>query len=288
MEPLALAAIAVGALGAGGLVYLAAVTIPFRPPGHAVTAATLSVAPSMSGRERLVAVAPRGYVAWLERQIMRAGKSTSWSAGGFVLAHVLGAAFGVLVVWLAVMLSRGVVVAVALAVVFAVLLAIAPAVIAWSRADDRQRLITEALPDTLDQMTIATEAGLGFDAALQKAAQNGRGPLAEELIRTLQDQSIGMSRRAAYSALEARTGSEDLRRFIRAIAQADAFGISVADVLRVQAKELRVKRRQRAQEQAMKVPVKVVFPLVLCILPVLFIVILSPAVVGIIATYSQL
>jgi tight adherence protein C len=175
---------------------------------------------------------------------------------------------------------------VVLAVVLVLLAFVAPEVIAYSRADDRQKLITLALPDTLDQMTIAVEAGLGFDAALQKAATNGTGPLAEELIRTLQDQSIGRSRHDAYRALELRTNSEDLRRFIRAISQADAFGISVADVLRVQARDMRVRRRQRAEEQAMKVPVKVVFPLVFCILPVLFIVILTPAVIGIIVNFS--
>jgi tight adherence protein C len=126
-------------------------------------------------------------------------------------------------------------------------------------------------------MTIAVEAGLGFDAAMAKAARNGKGPLAEELIRALQDMSIGRTRRDAFMELERRTTVEDLRRFIRAVIQADQYGVSIGDVLRVQSGEMRLKRKQRAEEQAMKVSVKILFPLVFCLLPVLFIVLLTPA-----------
>lgn len=121
---------------------------------------------------------------------------------------------------------------------------------------------------------------------MAKAAQGSSGPLSEELIRTLQDMSIGRSRTDAYSALLARTDCDDLKRFIRAVQQADRYGIAIADVLRVQASEMRVRRRQRAEEKAMKVPIKVVFPLVFAILPVLFIVLLFPAVIGMIDTFS--
>nr|WP_269449842.1 type II secretion system F family protein [Auraticoccus cholistanensis] len=131
-------------------------------------------------------------------------------------------------------------------------------------------------------MTIAVEAGLGFESAMARAGRNGRGPLAEELVRTLQDVQMGLSRREAYAALAARTDTPDLRRFIRAVVQADAYGISIADVLRTQAAEMRLKRRQRAEEKAMQIPVKVIFPLMLCILPVLFIVLLGPAAMDIV------
>ena len=126
-------------------------------------------------------------------------------------------------------------------------------------------------------MTIAVEAGLGFESAMARAGSNGKGPLAEELVRTLQDIAVGQPRREAYLALAERTGVADLRRFIRAVVQADAYGISIADVLRTQAQEMRLKRRQRAEEKAMQIPVKVIFPLMLCILPTLFIVLLGPA-----------
>jgi tight adherence protein C len=110
--------------------------------------------------------------------------------------------------------------------------------------------------------------------------------LAEELIRTLQDISIGRTRKDAYQALAERTNSADLRRFTRSIIQADTYGIAIADVLRVQAGEMRLRRRQRAEEQGMKVPVKVIFPLVFCILPVLFIVLMTPAVINISKAFS--
>jgi len=121
---------------------------------------------------------------------------------------------------------------------------------------------------------------------MAKAVTNGKGPLAEEFIRTLQDMSIGQARKAAYEAFSERTSSPDLRRFTRSIIQADAYGLAIADVLRVQAGEMRLRRRQRAEEKAMKVPVKVLFPLVFCILPVLFIVLLTPAVLGIVKAFS--
>ncbi|WP_299954495.1 type II secretion system F family protein [uncultured Modestobacter sp.] len=152
----------------------------------------------------------------------------------------------------------------------------------WGRGQERRQVIGRELPDVLDQMTIAVEAGLGFEAALSRAATTGRGALAEELVRTQHDIAAGRPRRSAYEALAARTRAPDLRRFVGAVNQADVYGIPLADVLRVQADEMRVKRRQRAEEQAMKVPVKVTFPLMVCILPALMIVVVGPAVLGLI------
>lgn len=159
-----------------------------------------------------------------------------------------------------------------------------PDLLIYSKGTERQSAIALELPDTLDQMTIAVEAGLGFDAAMARAGQNGKGPLAAELVRTLQDMQLGMGRRDAYVALLERTKSPDLRRFVNAIVQADRYGISISSVLRVQASEMRLKRRQRAEEKAMKIPVKVLFPLMICILPVLFIVVLGPAAINVIQT----
>jgi tight adherence protein C len=105
-------------------------------------------------------------------------------------------------------------------------------------------------------------------------------------VRTLQDIQLGQSRRQAYESLAARTDVVDLRRFVRSIIQADRYGVAVADVLRTQAAEMRLKRRQRAEEKAMQIPVKVIFPLMLCILPVLFIVLLGPAAMDIVAAFS--
>lgn len=287
MDILVLIAIAAVALGAGALVLLLFLAIPAGAP----TLGQLTPARGRPGREPrrtagLQAVVPRGYLGWLERQIVYAGRAGSWTVSGILGVKVVVALVGV-VIGALIIGGDPSPVRIFLGIVFIVLTLVAPEVIVSSRADDRQKLITLALPDTLDQMTIATEAGLGFDAAMQKAAYNGRGPLSEELVRTLQDMSIGRSRRDSYRALEQRTNSEDLRRFIRAIVQADSFGISIADVLRVQAGEMRLKRRQRAEERAMKVPVKVVFPLVFCILPVLFIVVLTPAIAGVIGAFLR-
>ncbi|MCU6479063.1 type II secretion system F family protein [Arthrobacter sp. A2-55] len=160
-----------------------------------------------------------------------------------------------------------------------------PDLLLYSRGIERQAAIGLELPDTLDQMLIAVEAGLGFEASMSRAGQNGKGPLAEELVRTLQDMRVGMSRREAYQLLAERTAVPDLRAFIRAVVQADMYGISISAVLRAQAKEMRTKRRQRAEEKAMKIPVKVLFPLMLFILPVLFIAVLGPTVITIVSTF---
>lgn len=249
-------------------------------------AAAASVQQSSIGAS-LVAAAPRGYIGWLEKQIIFAGRPSGWSLNGIVVWKILltliGVIFGTLFV-----ISGGVQGwKVFLAIVAVVLLFFLPDVMINSRAHDRQEAIKKSLPDTLDQMTIAVEAGLGFDAAMAKAARNGNGPLAEELIRVLQDMSIGRTRRDAFLELERRTDAEDLRRFVRAVIQADAYGVAIGDVLRVQAGEMRLKRRQRAEEQAQKVTVKILFPLIFCLLPVLFIVIMTPAVIGIADVFTN-
>lgn len=155
-----------------------------------------------------------------------------------------------------------------------------------NRAEKRQKQIGLELPDTLDQITISVEAGLGFEAAMARAGRSGKGPLAQELQRTLQDTQAGMSRLQALKRLVDRTDVAELRHFVLALLQADSYGVPIAQVLRVQSSELRVKRRQRAEERAMKLPVKVIFPLILCILPAMFIVIIGPAVIRIAGAFS--
>lgn len=154
-----------------------------------------------------------------------------------------------------------------------------PDVILGGRAQRRQQTIQKELPDSLDQITISVEAGLGFEAALARIAQTGVGPVAEELSRTLQDIQLGVPRREAMDKLLHRTDVDDLRRFVHAMRQAEGYGIPIGQVLRVQSAELRDKRRQRAEERATKLPVKIIFPVIFCILPALFIVILGPFIV---------
>ncbi|WP_299167102.1 type II secretion system F family protein [uncultured Arthrobacter sp.] len=161
-----------------------------------------------------------------------------------------------------------------------------PDLLLYSKGQERQKAMQLELANTLDQMLISVEAGLGFESAMQRAGETGKGPLAEELVRTLQDMQVGRSRRESYLALADRTSIPELRSFVKAIVQADAYGIALSGVLRTQAKVMRVKRRQRAEEKAMKLPVTVLFPLLFFIFPVLFIIILGPAVINAIATFS--
>ena len=138
------------------------------------------------------------------------------------------------------------------------------------------------LSDSIDQITMSVEAGLGIDAALARAARSRHGIFGFELTRVLQDIQVGLSRDEALDRLLQRSEVADLRHVVLALRQAELYGLPIADILRVQAAELREKRRARAEEQAMKIPVKVVFPLVFCILPALFIVVLGPAVLQIV------
>ncbi len=149
------------------------------------------------------------------------------------------------------------------------------------RAGQRRGQIIKSLPDSFDLITICVEAGLGLDAALARVAEKVEGPFADELHRALRDIALGRMRRDALRELGERTGVPDLMAFVNSVIQAEQMGSSVGAVLRVQAEQLRVRRRQRAEEQAQKAPVKMVFPLVLCIFPTLFIVILGPAVITI-------
>ncbi|SEP17718.1 type II secretion system F family protein [Trujillonella endophytica] len=228
---------------------------------------------------RLVrALTPQGTFARIDRLLVGAGRPAAWPVGRVVAAKlVLAAAAGVLGILLVGANPQPLFV-ITMAVTTVVSYFV-PELLLTSRAQERRDAIGRELADTLDQMTIAVEAGLGFESALARAGRNGTGPLAEELVRTLQDIGVGQPRREAYLALAERAGVDDLRRFIRAVVQADAYGVSIADVLRTQAQEMRLKRRQRAEEKAMQIPVKVIFPLILCILPTLFIVLLGPTAV---------
>src|SRR4051794_5131630 len=151
---------------------------------------------------------------------------------------------------------------------------------------DRTHNMQRALPDALDLLTISVESGLGFDAALSQVARNTEGPLADEFARVLQEMQIGMGRGAALRALGDRTHVAEVKGFVSAMVQADALGIPIAQVLRVQSREIRTKRRQRAEEQAQKVAIKILIPLIFCILPCLFIAVLGPAGLSIFEAFS--
>src|SRR5690606_2064642 len=142
------------------------------------------------------------------------------------------------------------------------------------------------LPDLLDQMVISIESGSSFENALTRSGQKGEGPLAEEIVRTVQDMALGVSRRDAYDALVERTDVDDLRKFVRSVVPGEEFGVPVSDIVRDQAAEMRVTRRLRAEGKANQVPVKMLFPLMGTILPVLFLIVISPAVLAAMEGFS--
>ena len=161
-----------------------------------------------------------------------------------------------------------------------------PELLLLSRKEKRQLAIARSLPDVLDILTISVEAGLGFDAALGKVAERMEGPLADELRFVLHELWLGKSRRESLRNLGDRTGVEDLRLVTAAIIQADQLGSSIGAVLRIQSDQMRVKRRQRAEEAAMKAPIKMLIPMVLFIFPTIFIILLGPALIQILMTFD--
>ncbi|MFS0717446.1 type II secretion system F family protein [Arthrobacter sp. 1P04PC] len=227
---------------------------------------------------------PPAYVRKLDHLLALAGRPASLPLGRVLAAKpLLGAVGALLGLWFtstpAPMLK--------LVGLFVILLGyFIPDLLLYSKGQERQKAMQLELPNTLDQMLISVEAGLGFEGAMARAGENGKGPLAEELVRTLQDMQVGRSRRESYQALSERTSIPELRSFVQAVVQADTYGIAISRVLRIQAKVMRVKRRQRAEEKAMKLPVTILFPLLFFIFPVLFIAILGPAVINAINTFS--
>lgn len=222
----------------------------------------------------------------IERKLALAGSPANWDARKIAAAKVLGAFGGAGAVLLLAggLEGRGLM---ALILMTAVGF-FAPDGILARLAEARQKEIQKALPDTMDLLTISVEAGLGFDAALVQVMENVPGPLSQEIGRLLQEVRLGVSRSDAFRHLSERTDVAELNSFILAIIQAESFGISVSRVLRSQAKDQRIKRRQRAEEKAMKIPVKILFPLIFCVLPALFVVIIGPGAIRIVQEFFSI
>lgn len=146
------------------------------------------------------------------------------------------------------------------------------------RIKKRQKVILKTLPDAIDLMTISVEAGLAFDGAMQRVADKWNNALSAEFGRALSEMRVGKSKRDALRELVARTGVSDLSTFVASIIQADQLGVSIAKVLRIQSEQMRIRRRQRAEEQAHKAPILMMIPMVFLIFPATYIVILGPAV----------
>jgi tight adherence protein C len=230
-------------------------------------------------------LSPAGARSSLQRRLDVAGNPPGWTldrvmavkAVGLVAVGALGAVLGLPHLGLVVVTGA----AGAAAGFFL------PDILLHNSGEKRQQRLAVSLPEALDLLTICVEAGLGFDAALAQVARNLNGPLAAEFARVLQEMQIGQSRAEAMRALAERTNVPEVRAFVSALTQSAELGIPVASVLREQAKEMRIRRRQRAEAQAQKIPVKITFPLIGCLLPALFVAILGGAIIDIMNALSH-
>jgi tight adherence protein C len=215
-----------------------------------------------------------------EKRLMQAGnpgdmKVSDWLG---IKAIATGAGFGISFLLFGV-LGGNITNGLLFGLVFAAIGYLAPEFWLGGRVRKRQKLILLQIPDALDLLTISVRAGLGFDAALGKVVEKLRGPLVDEFRRALAEVRVGKARREALRDIVPRTEVQPLTNFIGAIIQAEQLGVSISKVLQVQSEQLRIERRQRAEEQAAQAPIKMLFPLVGCIFPSLFVVILGPALI---------
>jgi len=235
---------------------------------------------------RVRRVLPSGRTAALARKIQRAGAPEGWTVDRVLAAKVLLAIFFGVLLLIRVLTEPSVfnLILCVVAVLFGYYL---PEGLLDSKANKRQAAIRVDVADTIDQIGVMVRAGLGIDAAISRAAKAGKGPLAEELTRVVQDMRVGVSRGVALASLAERVDVPELRGFVNALAQAEKLGVPVSQTLHIQSAELRIKRTQLAEEQAMKLPVKILFPMVIFILPVIFIVLLGPAAIRIMDQFNN-
>jgi len=233
-------------------------------------------------RRRIVPLLPTTYVQRLRERLETAGRANGMSAEELAATQVVLAVAGLAVAVVFVTVAQpSPAAALGAAVLLPVCGALGPKAWIERQARERQAVVRSDLPDVLDLLAISVEAGLGFDAALELAARNFWGALADELRRTLREMELGSSRRDALHAMKRRVDVPELSTFVVALTQADALGMPIGRVLHAQAAELRSRRRQWAREKAGKLPIKILFPLVGFIFPAILVVLLGPAAVSI-------
>jgi len=254
-------------------------------PAAPSTSAPLServVAPTASALANLaLRLTPAGARDRIDQKLMLAGSPKGWTAERVLAIKGMTILMGLFSGYLVGDFVGGVVPRVVGMSVFALIGYLIPGATLSQAGMARQEKIRRSLADTVDLLTISVEAGLSFDAALLHVRRTMKGPLSEEIGRMLHEVQLGVSRSDALRHLVERVDAPDLKGFVLAMVQAETFGVSVAGVLRAQSHEMRVKRRQHAEERAMKIPVKLLFPMIGCVMPALFLVILGPAAIKI-------
>lgn len=161
-----------------------------------------------------------------------------------------------------------------------------PDLLLYNAGQKRQEEMRKGMADSLDMLTVCVEAGQGFDAAILQVARAVEGPIGGEFARVLSEMQIGKGRGEAFGALGERASAPEVKNFVSALVQADRLGLPIAAVLREQTKEMRIVRRQRAEEKAQKVTIKILFPLLFCLFPAIFIVIIGPGAIQIVNAFS--
>jgi Flp pilus assembly protein TadB len=288
------AVVGVGALIAGSGHGAVARTVKtadqkYRIPAAAAARSDTRPAGQLPEQARVVgrALTPGSAFDSLSRRLDQAG-NPSWLDTEALLAYkgvllFVGAAIGLLIG----IVFTGPVGLLVLVLVGAALGVVAPDLLVLHLAQRRQDEIQRTLPAILDTLVITVEAGMGFEAAVAQVVRNGRGPMAGEFARVLHEMQIGRPRADALREMAARSSVAELKNFTSAVVQATNLGIPMANVLRQQSAEMRVRRRQRAEEKAQKVPVKILFPMIFCIFPALFVVILGPGVIRLLEVFGR-
>ncbi|KQU69460.1 secretion system protein TadC [Phycicoccus sp. Root101] len=242
------------------------------------------VLPALARTRSLAAkLSPNGTQDGLTKRLDLAGNPGTWTA-----ERIMGAKGAALIVFALIgfvlggLSVRGLL----FAVIGAALGFFLPDLLLMNAGQKRQEELRLGLADALDMLTVCVEAGQGFDAALMQVAKSTTGPIAGEFARVLSEIQIGKSRGEAFSSLAKRTSVTEAKTFVSALVQADRLGLPIGAVLREQSNQMRLVRRQRAEEKAQKVPVKILFPMLLFIFPALFIVIIGPGAIRIVDTFS--
>ena len=233
---------------------------------------------------------PVGYVDQVKLKLVRAGRPGPDAADRFLAIRVITVALVPVVFiinYIINPLGMDGMLHHAVFAMFAFALIAGPDAMLNRKVEERQYELRRTLPDIMDLLVISVEAGLGFEQAIDRVIANVPGPLSDEFARMLGEVRAGSTRADAMRALDERTDVPEIRSFVLAILQADTFGVSIGRVLRSQADEMRIKRRQIAQERAQKAPVKMMVPMVFCVFPALFVVVLGPAIINIRESFSS-
>lgn len=238
------------------------------------------IKPLIWGMANLVLrLAPSRNMETLQRKLEMAGRPNNWTPAEFMGVRALaGVLLGVMGFMLMTLAKADVGPKMMIGIAMAGLGYYLPTAWLGSKIKQRQQNIIKALPDALDLLTISVEAGLGFDAALTKVTEKWDNELTREFMRVIAEMRVGKKRRDALRDMAARVDVPDVTTFVAAIVQAEQLGVSIAKVLRIQSEQMRIKRRQRAEELARKAPLKMMFPLVFLIFPAIWIVLMGPAI----------